>query len=254
MIVWMIISGLVFQLVMYIYKKHLKYTWFIPPVSKQTLDYKSHLFIEITSQQQKQILYLNSIGTSLINILFHPKTRVHPFSYEQHYFSGTLTVNWTFGKYKVNGQKYKYPTKLYIPFTKMFQVRAIMKTINHARLLFLEDVFYAIEGLNNRSLSVDQFIDKHPHPSHVDETPTKETDEQPTEDINYSDIQSTPRPATPDNHIYEPVTSDTSPEILSTDNHQQKKPTFAKSKLMTKRNPKLLEIYIPPSHPPSDPI
>jgi len=253
-IVWMIISGLIFQLVMYIYKKHLKYTWFIPPVSKQTLDYKSHLFIEITSQQQKQILYLNSIGTSLINILFHPGTRVYPVSYEQHYFSGTLTVRWTFGKYKVNGQKYEYPIKVYVPLSKKFQVQAIMKTINHARLLFLEDVFYAIEGLNNRSLSVNQFKDRHPHPSNVTDPSTKETAGQPTEAIKYSNIQSTPQPASPDSHIYEPVTSDTSPEILSTDIHQRKKPKFVKSKLMTKNSPKLLEVYIPPYHPPSDPV
>jgi hypothetical protein len=159
-LIGMLFSFLFFKIIQHIYRKYLKYNMFIPEVTNQTLNYKSHLFLELSNKEQKVLLYINSIGTSLINIVFHPKTQVKTIKFERNILSGSLTVEWTKGTYIVHKQKYNYASTISVPLTKLWKTHQIMKTDNNARILFLEDVFYAIEGLHNRSLANDQVIQK----------------------------------------------------------------------------------------------
>ena len=145
----MTISIIVAAISKYIYKKYLQYRVFLPKLASNARNYQCHLYIEIINDKEKELIYLVSIGTTLINVTFNPRTRLDVISLTKNLLHGQLHVQWKRGTYYVFQTLYMYPTTLFIPFTKLFKVARMMRRQTSARLLILEDVFLLTRRAND---------------------------------------------------------------------------------------------------------
>lgn len=149
-VIAMIVSYLLFKLIKYLNNKYFQYRMYIPQMSSNARHYKTHLFIEIFTDEDKEILYLQSIRTTLLNITLNPDTKITVKELNRVGLNGQLKIDWTKGYYHILKDKFLYPEVISVPFFKYRKVQGMMKTVIYARLLIQQDVFYSLDGLYSR--------------------------------------------------------------------------------------------------------
>jgi hypothetical protein len=142
-----IVPIIILRIAKIIYDKYFKHRIFIPKSTDNAHKFSCHLYIELLTPEDKEFLYLVSIGTSLMNVRIHGNTKVFPRSLEGSWYNLKLSNDWVKGTYFVYGKKYIYPQLVHVPILKRFKIQRMLKQDVQARLLILEDVFYGVLSL-----------------------------------------------------------------------------------------------------------
>ena len=156
-IIAMIISYLLFKLAKYLHNKYFQYKLYVPQNSENNRHFKTHLFIEIFNNDKKEILYLQSIRTALINLTFNPSTTVDAIYLTRvGCVSGQLYLRWNKGYFHILHKKFPFPDIVSVPFFKYRKVRNMMKGEVIARLLIEQDLLYSLEGVYRKQIDVEE--------------------------------------------------------------------------------------------------
>ncbi len=142
----MIISFLIFNIFKYVNNRYLKFRVYMPKPSNRDRDHKVHFYLEIFNENEKELLYLNSVRSSLLNLRVHSKTRVSVADYSQSCLFGQLSLSWEKGCYEVLSHEFPYPMVTSVSPFKTWKVQRMLRGPIHARTLILEDVFYSMES------------------------------------------------------------------------------------------------------------
>ena len=156
-IIAMIISYLLFKLAKYLHNKYFQYKLYIPQNSENNRHFKTHLFVEIFNNDKKEILYLQSIRTALINLTFNPSTTVDAIYLTRvGCLSGQLYLRWDKGYFHILHKKFQFPDIVSVPFFKYRKVRNMMKGEVIARLLIEQDLLYSLEGVYRKQVDEEE--------------------------------------------------------------------------------------------------
>lgn len=131
----------------WIYKNFIQYKLLFPTRTDPSSS-ELHVYVELTSHDDKLVLYLMSIPCKLMNVTFNTQTSLAISDYSVKCTYAYLTLNWNKGTFLVHDElKCQFVQMLYVPFfyrrrvTRMFASRMV------CRLLLLDQVYYAYKPL-----------------------------------------------------------------------------------------------------------
>jgi hypothetical protein len=166
LVIAMGVSYVAFKLAKYVHQKFFQYRIFIPSLSTTANNHQTHLYIELFNQSEKELLYLNSICSSLLNVTLHARTKVTLGTYTSKCLHGQLSLIWKRGYYHVQDNLFTYPAIVSVPVTKVLKIKRMCKANTHARLLILEDIFYSVDAITSRK-KVTEEKDRYKNPTSI---------------------------------------------------------------------------------------
>lgn len=143
-----ILGYVIYKFCHFIYNRFIIYRITVPGIAGYKDNHNCHLYVELTSPQDKLLLYLVSINASMINIEFDRKIQVNIQETKNTCLSTCLILTWMNGYYTLyDDMKCDFPTVIPIPLLKRRKLLRMTKTNCHIRLLIQEDVFYSFRPL-----------------------------------------------------------------------------------------------------------
>lgn len=146
-LVFGVILFLMYIVLKWIYKNFIQYKLLLPTRTDPSAS-ELHVYVEITSSDDKLVLYLMSIPCKLMNVTFNTQTSLTISNYSVKCTYAYLTLNWNKGAFIIHDElECQFVQMLYVPFFYRRRVARMHTSRVVCRLLLLDQVYYAYRPL-----------------------------------------------------------------------------------------------------------